>query len=300
MKNAVSTTTPWTVPGAPAEPDDRLVHSRLASPAGSPPVVHLALGAERRRVVARPLQARALPLGEELVVGPHDALPPRLRTARSGSDRNAAPSCGPKTSSSPSGRACCARAAEPRPSAFGPKGKVYDGWETRRRRDREWTRRSSARRAGHGPGVVVDTAFFTGTTRRNRSTRPASPAILASPSCRPRTGSGWCRGRPCAGTPRTCSPLTRAVVDARAAADAPGRGHRAAARARGAAARPRAARPRRPRPGRPGERRPGGGLLEPLLQLPNNLVSPGLARTWRTAGRRPGAATTATTGSSCG
>jgi allantoicase len=53
------------------------------------------------------------------------------------------------------------------PMTFGPKGQVYDGWETRRRRD-------SSSRAGQDwaivrlgvpgivSGVVVDTAFFTG------------------------------------------------------------------------------------------------------------------------------------------
>src|SRR6185295_10647790 len=51
---------------------------------------------------------------------------------------------------------------------FGPKGQVYDGWETRRRRDRhasadpydEAVVRLGA--AGVVRAVVVDTAFFTG------------------------------------------------------------------------------------------------------------------------------------------
>ena len=47
--------------------------------------------------------------------------------------------------------------------AFGHKGKIYDGWETRRRREPgyDWTIvRLGA--AGIVHGVVVDTAFFRG------------------------------------------------------------------------------------------------------------------------------------------
>ena len=49
------------------------------------------------------------------------------------------------------------------PAAFGPRGKVYDGWETRRRRDQgcdEAIVRLGV--PGTVAGVVVDTAFFTG------------------------------------------------------------------------------------------------------------------------------------------
>lgn len=49
------------------------------------------------------------------------------------------------------------------PAEFGPKGKVYDGWETRRRREpgNDWAIvRLGA--AGVVRGVVVDTAWFTG------------------------------------------------------------------------------------------------------------------------------------------
>jgi allantoicase len=49
------------------------------------------------------------------------------------------------------------------PSAFGPKGKVYDGWETRRRREPgvdEAVVRLGVPGTVHG--VVVDTAYFTG------------------------------------------------------------------------------------------------------------------------------------------
>jgi allantoicase len=49
------------------------------------------------------------------------------------------------------------------PTAFGPRGKVYDGWETRRRRepghDEAIVRLGVP---GRLAGVVVDTAFFTG------------------------------------------------------------------------------------------------------------------------------------------
>ena len=49
------------------------------------------------------------------------------------------------------------------PATFGPKGQVYDGWETRRRRERGHDHaivRLGA--AGIVHGVVVDTSFFTG------------------------------------------------------------------------------------------------------------------------------------------
>lgn len=49
------------------------------------------------------------------------------------------------------------------PSAFGPRGKVYDGWETRRRRS-PGTDCAIVRLAAPGlvHGVVIDTAFFRG------------------------------------------------------------------------------------------------------------------------------------------
>lgn len=57
------------------------------------------------------------------------------------------------------------RAAEPvfQPSTFGHKGQVYDGWETRRRRE-PGVDRAVVRLGLPGVvrGVVVDTAFFTG------------------------------------------------------------------------------------------------------------------------------------------
>jgi allantoicase len=49
------------------------------------------------------------------------------------------------------------------PAAFGPRGKVYDGWETRRRRE-PGSDEAIVRLGVPGTvaGVVVDTAFFTG------------------------------------------------------------------------------------------------------------------------------------------
>src|SRR5690349_6658947 len=49
------------------------------------------------------------------------------------------------------------------PGDFGPKGQVYDGWETRRRRE-PGSDHAIVRLGAPGVlrGVVVDTAFFTG------------------------------------------------------------------------------------------------------------------------------------------
>ena len=54
-------------------------------------------------------------------------------------------------------------AARPRPGAFGPRGKVYDGWETRRRRT-PGNDLAIVRLGVRGvvSGVVVDTAYFVG------------------------------------------------------------------------------------------------------------------------------------------
>ncbi len=51
-----------------------------------------------------------------------------------------------------------------RPDAFGPKGKVYDGWETRRRREPGGPDHAIVRLGAPGivRGVVVDTAYFRG------------------------------------------------------------------------------------------------------------------------------------------
>ena len=56
--------------------------------------------------------------------------------------------------------------AEHRPTTFGHKGQVYDGWETRRRRGVTGDTHDAAIVRLAGPavvrGVVVDTAWFTG------------------------------------------------------------------------------------------------------------------------------------------
>ena len=90
------------------------------------------------------------------------------------------------------------------PRTFGAKGQVYDGWETRRRRERRATTTAIVRLGAPGVvrGVVVDTAFFTGNYPPRRVGRglPAStatrrPAELADA----RLGRRWCRARRCTG-----------------------------------------------------------------------------------------------------
>ena len=69
----------------------------------------------------------------------------------------------PTTSSSPRATTWSSRAPVHTPHTFGHKGQVYDGWETRRRREpgHDWAIvRLGAPGLVHG--VVVDTAFFTG------------------------------------------------------------------------------------------------------------------------------------------
>ena len=76
------------------------------------------------------------------------------------------------------------------PSAFGPRGKVYDGWETRRRAHPRRRLGASSGWASPGivRGVVVDTAYFTGNYPPLRVRRRHVPARL--PVCRrsPRRG----------------------------------------------------------------------------------------------------------------
>ncbi|GAA2403539.1 allantoicase [Actinomadura vinacea] len=68
------------------------------------------------------------------------------------------------------------------PHTFGHKGQVYDGWETRRRRDHghDW---ATVRLGTPGVirGVVVDTAFFTGNYPEACSVEAASVAGYPSP-----------------------------------------------------------------------------------------------------------------------
>jgi allantoicase len=78
-----------------------------------------------------------------------------------------------------------------RPSTFGAKGQVYDGWETRRRRtDRDGADEAVVRLGLPGviSGVVVDTAFFTG----NYPPEVSAPGSRAIPLRRSSPSStGW-------------------------------------------------------------------------------------------------------------
>lgn len=76
--------------------------------------------------------------------------------------------------------------AEPpsfRPGTFGPKGQVYDGWETRRRREpgHDWAIVHLGL-PGVVRGVVVDTAFFTGNYPPEISVEGAGVEGYPSPS----------------------------------------------------------------------------------------------------------------------
>jgi allantoicase len=76
------------------------------------------------------------------------------------------------------------------PAAFGPKGKVYDGWETRRRRgpghDHAVIRLGAP---GIIHGVVVDTLFFTGNYPPEISVEAAGAEGYPSPA--ELAGAGW-------------------------------------------------------------------------------------------------------------
>ena len=124
------------------------------------------------------------------------------------------------------------------PATFGPKGQVYDGWETRRRRE-----------PGHDHaivrlgvpgiirGVVVDTSFFTGNYPPEVSVEATgaegypSPAELDGPA-----GAGWTTIVPrsaAKGNARNAfDGHRRAPLHARPAVDLPGRRRRPAAGAR--------------------------------------------------------------------
>ena len=74
------------------------------------------------------------------------------------------------------------------PAAFGPRGKVYDGWETRRRRDAPgWDAPSDWAVVRLGvpavvQGVLIDTAFFTGNFPPFASVEGATLLGYPSPS----------------------------------------------------------------------------------------------------------------------
>jgi allantoicase len=76
------------------------------------------------------------------------------------------------------------------PGTFGPKGQVYDGWETRRRREPGYDHavvRLGA--AGVIRGVVVDTSFFTGNYPPEISVEAAG--VEGYPSPAELAGSSW-------------------------------------------------------------------------------------------------------------
>ncbi|WP_269476400.1 hypothetical protein [Phytohabitans suffuscus] len=99
------------------------------------------------------------------------------------------------------------RGAELRGADVRPKGQVYDGWETRRRRE-PGSDQAIVRLGAPGivRGIVVDTAFFTGNYPPYASVEGwRSAAIPARPSWPPRRGRRWCRGPRSPATPATSS-----------------------------------------------------------------------------------------------
>ena len=162
---------------------------------------------------------------------------------------------------------------------FGNKGKVYDGWETRRRRepghDHAIVRLGCA---GVVHGVVVDTAYFRGNYPPEISVEAACVAGYPTPGrtrrgrlapARPAIAGRWPRGQQLPGD-------RPAALDPRQAVDLPGRRRGTAAGARRGRARSRVP-DRDGRPGRAGERRPGRRLLRPVLLV---AVEPDLALAW--------------------
>ncbi len=141
------------------------------------------------------------------------------------------------------------------PTAFGPHGKIYDGWESRRRRGApgdDWVIVALGI-----PGVlheiVVDTAFFRGQLSPEITVQAVRLELTDDPLTAdwivvvPRSpAEGNCENR------YTCNRFRH--LHPRPAGHPPGRRGGPAARTRHRGARPAAA--RRPhRPGRPGERR---------------------------------------------
>ena len=195
------------------------------------------------------------------------------------------------------------------PKTFGAKGQVYDGWETRRRRDpgprlgdRPARRARHRPRRGHRHRLVhrqLPAARLGGRAARSRATRrrPSWPRADWTPLlARVRAGRRHARTR--SRSSRGAALVTHVrltiypdggVARLRVHGDA---GPRPPARSDAGAA----------GPGRAGERRPGGRLQQHVLrhaEQPADLARPGPAR-WARAGRPRGAATTATTGSRCG
>ena len=190
-----------------------------------------------------------------------------------------------------------------RPHTFGHKGQVYDGWETRRRREpgHDWAivrlggaRRGARRRRRHRLVQGQLPAARLGRGRRGRGLPVAGRARRRPTGCAMRAAQ-----RPSRATPATRSRSTG--DDARWTHV---RLTHLSRRRRGPAAGARRGRcPTRGcstagrRPGRAGERRPGRRLLQHVLLLADQpaRARPGPA-SWARAGRPPAAATTATTG----
>ena len=102
-----------------------------------------------------------------------------------------------------------------RPHTFGAKGQVYDGWETRRRRSRVTTGRSSGSARPASCAASSSTPPGSPATSR-RSPRSTACAVGGYPSPAEvvdATGSSCCRARRCAATraTRSRSTVTRPV-----------------------------------------------------------------------------------------
>ena len=177
---------------------------------------------------------------------------------------------------------------------FGHKGKVYDGWETRRRRTpgHDW----AVVRLG-APGDRARASSSTprsspATTRRTpRSTAPRSRGTARSTSCSRPTGS---RCSPLSGlagdtpTPSRWSPTAGSPTCG--STSIPTAGSPGCACTATSVPDPRLARRRPVRPGGAGERRLVTGVSNEFYGRPQQLVAPGLARDmgegWETARRR--------------
>ena len=153
--------------------------------------------------------------------------------------------------------------------AFGHKGKEYDGWETRRRREpgSDWAIvRLGVPGVVHG--VVVDTSYFTGNFPPHVSVEGAVVTGYPSPGGARlvRVGAAGAEVPGARRRPQRVRRVRPPRLDARAADDPPRRGCRAVPRARDP--RPGPALPHRhDRPRRARERRGPGRLLRRVLRV---------------------------------
>ena len=179
--------------------------------------------------------------------------------------------------------------AKYQPATFGHRGQVYDGWETRRRREAGFDE-AIVRLGVPGVirGVVIDTAWFKGNFPPEASLDalevdgyPTAEELAAEP--------GWVslveRAKIYGDSRNPFEVSSGPAVDPRAVTHLPRRRRGTAARPWRGQARPTIPRRRPGRPGRTGERRAGAGLLEPVLQL---AAEPDLPRTGPGHGRRLG------------